>query len=99
MLETAEGLSLNRIGNISKNHTSLNVSQDFKEQVKRILETEIRQMTKELDRQVRSLAPDSKSLLNLETPQLSLHRVKGLKCPLKLNYFTGIDSCCGNFGN
>jgi histone H3/H4 len=75
---TAKGLSLNRIGNISKSHTSLNVSQDFKQRVKEIVEREIQIMTTELERKVRAKAPDAKSLLNLDTPQLSLHRVKGL---------------------
>jgi histone H3/H4 len=78
VLRTAEGLSVNRVGNISKSHTSLNVSQDFKECVKEIIEGDIRQMTIEMERKVKTEVPDSKSLLNLDSPQLSLHRVKGI---------------------
>ena len=69
---------MNRIGKISKDNTSLNVSQDFKQRVKEIIEGDIRQMTKETERKVKTQSPDSKSLLNLDSPQLSLHRVKGM---------------------
>jgi histone H3/H4 len=72
----SEGLTLSRIGNVSKYHTSFNVSQDFKEELKVILESEIAKMTKDIERQVLEKEPGSKSLLSLERPQLSYHRVK-----------------------
>lgn len=72
----SEGLTLSRIGNVSKYHTSFNVSQDLKEELKVILESEIAKMTKDIERQVLEHEPGSKSLLSLERPQLSYHRVK-----------------------
>ncbi len=74
----AEGLSLNRIGNISKSQTNFNISLDYKEFLKAILEEEIVQITRDLETRVVSSVPDSKSLINLDTPQLSLHRVKSI---------------------
>lgn len=61
---------------MSKYHTTFNVSQDFKEELKVILESEIAKMTKDIEGQVLEHEPGSKSLLSLERPQLSYHRVK-----------------------
>lgn len=72
------GLSQNRIGNISKHYTTLNVSGDFKQELKKILEEDIARRTKEIESRVLTEQPDTKTLLNLDHPQLSLHRVKGV---------------------
>jgi len=46
--------------------------------VKEIVEQEITDYTKNLQSRVKQDTPDAKSLLNLDSPQLSLHRVKGI---------------------
>ncbi len=72
------GLSEYRIGNIAKTVTSLNLSKDAKKLLKRTIEEEMVTQVKQMEQKVLATDPETKTLLDLDSPQLSLNRVKGI---------------------
>ena len=74
----ATGLSIGRVTDVSKSITPLNISTDGKKYLKEMAEEYIRLVTKRMETATVEAYPDAKTILDIEHPQLSLNRVRGL---------------------
>ena len=78
MKNMAKGLSLGRVTDVAKGATSLNIAGDAKKLLRDMAEEWIRILTAKLERETLTSFPDAKTILDVDHPQLSLNRVKGI---------------------
>ena len=78
MKNMAMGLSLGRVTDVAKGATSLNIAGDAKKLLRDMAEEWIRILTAKLERETLTSFPDAKTILDVDHPQLSLNRVKGI---------------------
>jgi len=74
----AKGLSIGRVTDVSKSVTPLNISTEGKKYLKEMAEEYVRLATKRMETTTMEAHPDAKTILDIEHPQLSLNRVRGL---------------------